>query len=392
MRIFFSLVLLLLCTATARAAPMEIIIAYLGQVRDRPPALSNLDTPPADEGLAGALLGIDDNNTTGRFTNQHYTLAPVTLAVADDPTEAVTAFQKAGRNFIIADLIAAKLETALQAPGAEGLLFFNVAAPDIHLREARCRANLLHTLPSRVMLADALMQYLVRKRWTRLFLIEGPRPEDVLYAAALRRAAMKFGAKIVSEKKWTGDHDARRTAQAEMPLFTQDAKDHHVILVADEIGDFGDFILFRSWAPRPVAGTQGLVPTPWHRVIEQWGAAQLQSRFVKKFGRPMTARDYAAWLAVRSVGEAATRTAEADPAALTAFIKSAEFALAAFKGRKLSYRPWNGQLRQPIPLVTARSLVSQSPQEGFLHPLSEMDTLGIDRPESRCALAKGGPK
>ena len=66
--------------------------------------------------------------------------------------------------------------------------------------------------------------------------------------------------------------------------------------------------LRNTWHPRPVVGTQGLKPVAWHRVVEQWGAAQLQSRFDKLSGRWMTSEDYAAWAAVRSVAEAVTRT------------------------------------------------------------------------------------
>lgn len=63
-----------------------------------------------------------------------------------------------------------------------------------------------------------------------------------------------------------------------------------------------------------------------------------------------------------------------------------EFQLAAFKGRKLTYRPWNGQLRQPIPLVHPRGMVAQAPFEGFLHPRTDLDTLGFDEPESQCRI------
>jgi ABC transporter substrate binding protein (PQQ-dependent alcohol dehydrogenase system) len=65
-------------------------------------------------------------------------------------------------------------------------------------------------------------------------------------------------------------------------------------------------------------------------------------------------------------------------------MRAPEFELAAFKGRKLTYREWNGQLRQPILLATAKIQVTVSPQPGFLHQYSELDTLGIDRPESKC--------
>jgi ABC transporter substrate binding protein (PQQ-dependent alcohol dehydrogenase system) len=49
-------------------------------------------------------------------------------------------------------------------------------------------------------------------------------------------------------------------------------------------------------------------------------------------------------------------------------------------------RDWNLQLRQPILLFDGRNTVSVSPQEGFLHPTSELDTLGADRPETKCKL------
>ncbi|MFS1704955.1 branched-chain amino acid ABC transporter substrate-binding protein, partial [Alteromonas sp. AMM-1] len=126
----------------------------------------------------------------------------------------------------------------------------------------------------------------------------------------------------------------------------------------------------------------------WHRSIEQWGALQLQNRFFDTNGRPMNEDDYNAWLAVRAVSEAVTRTKSANSATLYQYLMSDKFDLAAFKGRKLTFRNWNGQLRQPIPLVQPESLVSQSPQQGFLHPNTDLDTLGYDKPEVRCSMAQ----
>ena len=93
-------------------------------------------------------------------------------------------------------------------------------------------------------------------------------------------------------------------------------------------------------------------------------------------------------MAVRSVGEAATRKQTADPKVLIAYMRSPEFELAAFKGQKVTYRAWNGQLRQPVLLATAKILVSVSPQPGFLHQLTELDTLGVDQPETKCTAFK----
>ncbi len=373
---------------TSGKALTEIPIAYLTQRVERPPALSNLDEPIEDEGLQGALLALDDNNSTGRFLNQRFVLKAVTVPADGGVAAAVAALHADGHRFIVADLHAAALDQVLATAAAANMLILNAGAADDRFRNEDCRGFLLHTLPSRAMLADALAQYLVRKRWTDWFLVVGTRSEDRLFADAIRRAAGRFGGTIVAEKTWTFYHDARRTAQAEVPVFTQvDA--HDLVIVADEIGDFGEYLIYRTWEPRLVAGTQGLVPTAFHRTVEQWGAAQLHSRFQKRFGRWMTARDYVVWMAVRSVGEAATRTGSGEFATLRDFITSDGFELAAFKGRKLTYRPWNGQLRQPVPVAAARALVALSPQDGFLHPETELDTLGFDRPESLCRQPPG---
>ena len=94
--------------------------------------------------------------------------------------------------------------------------------------------------------------------------------------------------------------------------------------------------------------------------------------------------DFNGYLAVRTVAQAVHKTNSSLVNELASYIKSADFKLAAYKGRKLSYRNWNGQLRMPMALVQPHGLVSQSPQAGILHPITELDTLGFDRKESHC--------
>lgn len=44
-------------------------------------------------------------------------------------------------------------------------------------------------------------------------------------------------------------------------------------------------------------------------------------------------------------------------------------------------------MRQTIPLVHAGGAVVQlSPLEGFLHPKTELDTIGIDEGEAKCRV------
>ncbi|SMG62892.1 conserved hypothetical protein [methanotrophic bacterial endosymbiont of Bathymodiolus sp.] len=147
---------------------------------------------------------------------------------------------------------------------------------------------------------------------------------------------------------------------------------------------FGEYISYRTWLPRPVIGTQGLVATAWHPAHEQWGAVQIQNRFKALAERQMQEQDYAAYLTVRSIGEAVTRTKAVDAATIKAYLLSERFKLQGYKGRALSFRDWNGQLRQPVLLAAPTSLVTAPPLEGFLHPQNELDTLGYDKPETQC--------
>jgi len=269
-------------------------------------------------------------------------------------------------------------------PEASDDLLFNARSQRNSLRSEDCRSNVLHSIPSRAMLADALMQFFAKRRWNRLFLVEGNRAGDVWFAKALRASAKKFGLKISNDKQWLEDADIRRNASLEVPLFTQDNK-YDAVVVADEDQDFGHYLLYNTWLPRPVAGSAGLSPVVWSPVIEQWGALQLQSRFEKLSNRDMTGVDYANWAAVRSIGEAVTRTNTNAVAELRKYILSEQFDLAGFKGHSLSYRTWNGQLRQSVPLVHAHAVAAMAPLEGYLHQNTELDTLGIDQPESKCA-------
>lgn len=381
---FKSLLVVMALSSSALAEQLVVRIGYIQWVPDQDPVLSNVLPEPEDAGVKGAELAIDDNNTTGKFLGQTYRLQST---VADSEEAAIAAFESMRQGGIELFVVNAPSQTlgAMTGKAGEHTLIFNAGAKDDELRTGGCHASLLHTIPSYAMLTDALGQWLNHRRWNEVFLITGPTDADRSWADAFRRSARRFGLEIVEDKPWTFGADLRRTASRELPLFTQ-ASDYDAVVVADVRGDFGEYVPFNTWLPRPVVGTQGMSPVAWHRVVESWGAAQLQNRFRDLAGRDMNSEDYAAWVAIRSIGTAVTDLGNVGPDKIRAFLFSDEFQLAAFKGRKLTYRDWNGQLRQPIPLVHPRGLVARAPFEGFLHPDTEMDTLGFDKPESECRI------
>lgn len=368
----------------------KIPIGYLKQAVKAPLPLSALDLPPDDDGLAGARLGIRDNATTGRFLKQDYALAETTVPVGGDAVAALDKMVADGVHFVVVDAPAETLVALADAAKGKDVLLFNMSAEDDALRGESCRANVLHTAPSRAMLADALAQYLMWKRWSDWVLIRGSHPSDEAMAAAYRRAATRYGAKIAEERLYEDTGSARRTdsghiqVQKQMPVFTQGIEEGQIIVVADQSQIFGEYLPYRTWQPSLVAGDAGLSPVTWHPAFEQWGGSQLQSRFERTAKRHMRPLDYQAWMAVRTVGEAATRAKSGDFQPISDFIHGPEFGLAAFKGQGLTYRKWDGQLRQPILLATQKLPVTVSPQEGYLHRVNELDTLGFDEPETTC--------
>ena len=380
MKIFLSLLFLL---SIIKADVLNVNILYLEQKIEKPPVLSNVIEEPNDLGLKGAQIAIIDSNKSAKFLNQNFNLE---TKISYDENELISTFEEFIKNknqYVILNVEDSLLEKLLKNPLSKDVLLINASSENTNLRKTICEKNLLHTSASNAMLYDGLMQFLVKRDFKKILLLSGTNPKDLLIKEDIKRAAKKFGAKIVAEKSWENNSDIRRKASDEFPAFTQ-AKDYDVILLADYYGDFGEFVYFNSWLPRPVAGTQGLTPVLWHKVIEQWGAAQMQSRFEKFASRWMESKDYSNWLAVRTIITAISKTNTANFKTNLDFIYSDDFDVAAYMGRKLSFRDYNGQIRIPISLVQPKALISTSPQVEFLHPITDLDTLGIAPHEMEC--------
>jgi ABC transporter substrate binding protein (PQQ-dependent alcohol dehydrogenase system) len=370
------------------------VVVRIGYVRStmRHPTISPRDAQARDDGLAGALLAIDDNNTTGRFIGQSFELIDAPVRSKDDLVEALKGLVSRNVSLILTDVAADSLLALADSAAGKTVAIFNLAAPDDSLREQNCRAEIFHIAPTRSMLADALAQYLVWKKWTRWFLLCGSHPDDALLADSYRRAAKRFGARIVGERVVPDTGGARQTdsgviqMQQQVPVLTQGAPEYDVLVAADENEVFAGYLPYRTWDARPVAGSSGLEPVTWDANSESWGGTQLRNRFERRFSRPMSPLDMQAWTGARMIGEATIRGKSADPARILTELRDPDFGVAAYKGVRLTLRDWNQQMRQPIFLADGRGVVSISPQPGFLHQVTELDTLGMDRPETRCRL------
>lgn len=381
--------------AAANAAP-TLSIGYL-HWQHSVDTISLVFQPAPDNGRAGAEVGVADNNTTGRFLRQNFALQTVEVPTGQDPVPALDSLIAKGIRLVVTDLPAAAVLRLADAGASRGVVVFNAEAPDDALREQHCRANLIHTAPSDAMLADALAQYLVWKRWSRWFLVYGMQPDDLLLADAYRNAAKVFGAHIVADRQFKGQAGSRETdtglieLQQQLPVFSQNVPDYDVLVCADRHAVFADYLPYRTWDARLVAGSAGLMPTSWDPNSTEFGGKQMQDRFRAYAHRLMTATDMNAWVAVRMIGTAASYAQSLDADKIMAYMRSDQFQLGAYRGLSLSIRSWNGQVRQAILLSdSGRAVVSMSPQPGFLHQYTVLDTLGIDRAESACKFPAAG--
>jgi ABC transporter substrate binding protein (PQQ-dependent alcohol dehydrogenase system) len=379
-------------------AMTPVPIGYLRQIVEHPRPSSRMDVEPDDAGIAGAKMALDENNSGGQFTGDLYSLDVSTVATTDAAVAALQKFLESGHHFVIVDAPAATLIKLSDWAKGKDILLLNVRATDISLRQEDCRANILHIVPDRYMLADALAQYLVANKWSNWLLVRGTTSGDAAYADAIKRAAKRFGATIVDEREYRDTSGGKRDAMGTIPPpkdggdnAAHAAPDYQVIIVADEDQLWGPFLPYRGGTSHlvPVAGTAGLVATTWSPGHEKWGATQANNHFQKDYKRLMLPIDYQGYVASRTIGEAVTRNHGADFPTIAAFIIGDEFQLAPFKGVKQTYRKWDGQFRQPILIATDKVPVSLSPQPGVppaSHPDIDMDTLGIDQPESKCKM------
>lgn len=377
----------LLACAAAGAQPREFLLGFLSQADDpryQPQQLEKgFPEAPSGRSVAAAQLALED--------------AVFTLDAAGWPKSRVLAREgadasalprllddllRAGVRHVVLELPAESVAAVAAAARGKDVVLYNAAAPEDSLRAAQCAPHLLHTLPSHAMQADALGQLLVARKWVRPVVLHGTGAADRLLHAAFQRSAKRFGVKPVAERPFKLSNDPRERELGNIRLLTAD-RDYDAVVVLDAQGEFAREAPYRVVLPRPVLGSNGLSAQAWSSWHERYGAPQLQRRFLKKAGRTMGSYDWAAWMAARAAAEAAGAQPKGTAAQQVQALRGG-LALDGYKGQRLTFRPWDGQLRQPLMLAHGNGVSELAPLEGFLHPKTVLDTLGFDEPESGC--------
>lgn len=288
-------------------------------------------------------------------------------------------WQQEDRRFVLTDVPGEWLQ-GLAIPS--GMTLLNISAEDQDLRQGQCQPQVLHVIPSQRQRSDALAQHLLSRRWRRILVLHGA--QDTALVEQWQATAQRYGLKTVGRRIFEYGNDPRRREHNNVELLTS-GKDHDLVMVWDQGGEFARRTPYSTQHPRPVAGSAGLTARAWHPRWERYGAQQLNRRLRQALQRPATDVDWAAWMAIKAVLEAAQRSPDNTFAARDQRLRSTEIYLDGFKGFRLGFRPWSGQLRQPLLLATSDWVINLAPLDGFAHPQNNLDTLGTAENEGGCA-------
>jgi len=330
----------------------------------------------------GVEMAVDEAGFELEAAGAQVALASVPAASIDAARTAAVAAEKNGAAVLLTDLPA---DWTLAVADAVKLPVLNLSEASDRLRQQDCRARLFHLIPSERMRSDAMAQTLVSRKWSKLLLLVGASAQDATRAATVQASIKRYGLQVVGTKPFKLSADPRERDLAN-PLLLTAGSSYDAVWVVDSDGEFARTLPYRTVLPRPVVGDGGLVALAWHAQFERYGAPQVSRRFAKAAKRPMTAPDWAAWMAGKALTAAAIAAPKGPNAAWAEAV--AKNALDGSKGTGLSFRAWDGQLRQPMLLSDGQGVISLAPAEGVLHPRNVLDTLGADAPEKLCPNAR----
>lgn len=373
--------------AAAERVPFEV--AYLW--RDGDPAYAQrraytgLRLRDRQRPLPGAQLAIKESKVLGRALGYRFGLREEELSGETDALTRVEALINDGIGVFLLDLPIDEVAALGRALAGRDVILFNFRHRDDSLRGGDCSPVLFHSVPSQAMLMDAMAQFLLSKNWREVLLLVGERDEDKRLGDAFQGSARKFGLEIAAVRDFVLSNDPRQRDRNNLALLTGDA-DYDVVFLADSLGEVGRYLPYNTKDPRPVVGSEGLVPAAWHWTWERYGAPQLNQRFGKRAKRSMGSEDWAAWAAVKLVIEAISRSETTAIPALRDYLRGDALTFDNYKGVPGSFRSWNNQLRQAILLHSHNAVIARAPFEGFLHRGNSLDSLGADAPETRCVM------
>jgi len=351
-------------------------------------AYTRIQISPALHPVEGARVAVSDMKIITDAANVQLSLDEEQATDANDAIAKLKAMAAAGERFAILDLPGDMVAQVGPALANTRLTMINATAPQDALREM-CLPNMLHAAASDRMLADAYTEFLRHRNWLKVLLLQGDQPRDKQMADAFQQSADRLGISVVARKQFTLSTDPANREHSDTMLVTGGI-DYGVIDIADSLGEYSRKLPYNTLLPRPVIGSAGLTASEWHWSWDQDSATQITLRFQRasEGHRVMSGYDWDTWMAFKAIATAYAKARSTDPDKIDAYLKGKRLKLDGSKGIEMDFRPWDRQLRMPIVLATSDSTVGAAPFPEFQHENNELDSLGVDQPESKCPVAQ----
>jgi ABC transporter substrate binding protein (PQQ-dependent alcohol dehydrogenase system) len=353
------------------------------------PTYARYEVPvrPWGSSYGGAVMAVNDNAPTAKFTHIDYELNRATADSVDELITAVKGMVQGGVHFVVVDLPAAGLLKLSDAVASLPVTLLNISAHEDALRGADCRYNIVHIAPSYRMLTDGIVQFMVLRRWKNILVLQGPDPRDKVIVDALKVSASQFGARIVDVRPFVYGTNPTNRETNNVALITGGVSSD-VVYIADSDGEFARNAQYNTSEPRPVIGSAGLIATAYWWGAEDQDARQINQRFFDIAKRKIEDVDWGAWTAVRTIAASVLRAKSTDYQTVLDFMLSDKLTVDGAKKNPMSVRPWDHQMRQSILLASGNAVLWEAPVAGFLHATNNLDTLGVDQPNTTCKFAR----
>jgi ABC-type branched-subunit amino acid transport system substrate-binding protein len=291
-----------------------------------------------------------------------------------------------------------------------GVVCLNTGARGGELRGEKCQRLTFHVEPDLAMYTHAMGHWLVqnnRKRWQ--FVVSERAFGQEVYLRASRFLQQQGGTELgrwvltqgqadfkdMLARLANGDAEAvvvaLRGAQLRHFLERYKAAGLNTLLAGVPLD------MFALWQVNSAA-LQGVWVSAWYHGLERFSARELNRRFSRRFEKPAESFAWANWAAVKLVLEGMLRSGHAGASGLAAYLEGAP-PFDGHKGKALTFRAWNHQLRQPLYVLKAREDKPENARDllqlmGEVPPsaapgrpvMDVLDTLGEPKTESRCRL------
>jgi len=360
----------------------------------------------------GAVLGAEEAARTAELLRRTFELVTIRAADREEVEEAVRRLvTERGVYAIVGGADAASFAALSEAAELHGVLFLNAWCADPVVRDAHCRGHTVHVAASTAMYVDAVAQWAAGEAGLRRWCFVGAAtPSSTAVYERARRALEAQGGEAVGRVEVDAGTNDFASVLRSVERTGAD------LVFVDLAGEERRRFLEHYSAATPAFEVTGLAPedpaelaeggsgprvgvwpTMWHHTLSRFGATQLNERYYDRFGLEMDALGWAGWFAVKVAWEAVNRASTTAGSELVRFLESGRATFDGHKGRRLSFRPWDHQLRQIIYLVKPATdrdgagweVVAELPRipRGQTAASQELlDRLGDSEAESRCRL------